>query len=590
MAGILDQLRPLWQQLEQQRGLPLGYLDRTAKVESSYNPNARNPNSSAGGMFQFIDDTARAKGLTNKFDPFAASEAAASLAADNAAYLRKNGIEPTAGNLYLAHQQGPKGAVKLLQAGDAPASSVVGGAEAGLNGGGGLSSNAMADKWRSKFADLDGTATPPTQGSTDMAGAADLPAPGASPAIGQTESAFAPPSGTPNWGQADQEQLMMALALIQNAIPNGQVAKGVGEITMPFMNMRSKREDRQYQRGRDAKSDAQWQKSFEATQGNRTQDNARADAGLDLQREAAKRAWQAEDRANAKPLIQEFKDDAGNSVYKQFDMGSRQWVPLSAGAPSAVTPGEPIASPTPPTAGSPAMDGGPTLSARGIPAAGPAPALPPPPPGVNRQTWYQEQTKRLAAEAGGPKGDDISGLRKEVRDLPSYKNVAQAAPVYRSMADAVTRDDRASDVNLIYGMAKIMDPGSVVRESEMTVAQAIATLPQQLAQAVKSQIESTGRLSSDVRDGIMREAYSRMNAYNQMYGQDAEQFKGIAERRKMDVNDILPNFGEFKPWERPKGATPGATPGGSTGDGRQTKVINGKTYVKEKNSSSWFEE
>lgn len=54
-------------------------------------------------------------------------------------------------------------------------------------------------------------------------------------------------------------------------------------------------------------------------------------------------------------------------------------------------------------------------------------------------------------------------LRQEIQGLPSYKNLAQAAPVYQSMVDAAGRDNRASDVNLIYGMAKIMDPGSVER-------------------------------------------------------------------------------------------------------------------------------
>lgn len=138
--------------LEQQYGLPQGYLQRTAQIESGGNPNAQNPNSSAGGMFQFIDSTAKQYGLENKFDPMASADAAARLARDNLGYLKQAlGREPSAGELYLAHQQGAGGAAKLLAAGNAPAASVVGGDAARLNGGNGMSAADFAGKWTGKF-------------------------------------------------------------------------------------------------------------------------------------------------------------------------------------------------------------------------------------------------------------------------------------------------------------------------------------------------------------------------------------------------------------------------------------------------------
>lgn len=138
--------------LEAKYGLPAGYLERTAMIESGGDPNAQNPNSSAGGMFQFIDSTAKQYGLTDKTDPFASADAAARFAADNRAYLAKAlGREPTAGELYLAHQQGAGGAAKLLAAGNAPAASVVGADAAGLNGGAGMTAADFAGKWTGKF-------------------------------------------------------------------------------------------------------------------------------------------------------------------------------------------------------------------------------------------------------------------------------------------------------------------------------------------------------------------------------------------------------------------------------------------------------
>ena len=95
-------------------GVDPGALLKIAELESSFNPQARNTSSSAGGLFQFIDSTAADYGLADRFDPSQAADAAARLAKDNAASLRKVlGRDPTAGELYLAHQQGAGGAAKL---------------------------------------------------------------------------------------------------------------------------------------------------------------------------------------------------------------------------------------------------------------------------------------------------------------------------------------------------------------------------------------------------------------------------------------------------------------------------------------------
>jgi hypothetical protein len=139
--------------LEGEYGIPNGYLGRTAQIESGGNPNAQNPNSSAGGLFQFIDSTASQYGLTNRTDPVAASAAAARLAADNAAQLRSAlGREPTAGELYLAHQQGSGGAVKLLSNPNARAADLVGAEAVRLNGGDpNMTAQQFANLWISKF-------------------------------------------------------------------------------------------------------------------------------------------------------------------------------------------------------------------------------------------------------------------------------------------------------------------------------------------------------------------------------------------------------------------------------------------------------
>jgi hypothetical protein len=161
-------LLPRFAQAEAQYGLPKNFLAQTARIESNFNPAAANPNSSARGLFQFVKGTAKDYGLTNPLDPIASTDAAARLAADNKATLtRALGREPTAGELYLAHQQGGGGASKLLANPNARAVDIVGLDAVRLNGGNpNMTAAEFARRWTSKLA----------------ANEADMPAPGAMPA------------------------------------------------------------------------------------------------------------------------------------------------------------------------------------------------------------------------------------------------------------------------------------------------------------------------------------------------------------------------------------------------------------------------
>jgi len=127
-------------------------LSVIAQLESGGNPAAQNPNSSAGGLFQFIDSTAQQYGLTDKFDPYASADAGARLARDNAASLRRAiGREPTVGELYLAHQQGAGGASKLLANPNQRAVDIVGRDAVILNGGNeNMSAQEFANLWINK--------------------------------------------------------------------------------------------------------------------------------------------------------------------------------------------------------------------------------------------------------------------------------------------------------------------------------------------------------------------------------------------------------------------------------------------------------
>ena len=136
----------------QATGVDFDYLVKTAYRESSFRPGLSADTSSATGLFQFIEQTwlatvksdgakfglsseanAIQKGSDGKFtvadperrqqildlrkDPVLSANLAGVLTQKNQAYLQQaTGLEPTAGELYIAHFLGAKGAADLISA------------------------------------------------------------------------------------------------------------------------------------------------------------------------------------------------------------------------------------------------------------------------------------------------------------------------------------------------------------------------------------------------------------------------------------------------------------------------------------------
>jgi hypothetical protein len=182
--------------------------------------------------------------------------------------------------------------------------------------------------------------------------------------------------------------------------------------------------------------------------------------------------------------------------------------------------------------------------------------LPPVPAGVDPKVWREGQSKASLANNLPATFDDTSKLRSEFTQLPAYKNMAQAAPVYQSMREAAGRDTKAADLNIVYGLGKIMDPGSVVREGEIAMANNAQGWQEKL-NGIIGQINSKGGLTPEGRQALMAEAHSRISSYKQQFDLDAGRYKGITERNRIRTEDVIPDFGTFEPWTAPKAAPAG---------------------------------
>lgn len=175
------------------------YFKKLAQVESGGNPNAVSP-TGAQGMFQFIPSTWKQYGGgADVRDPRAQFVAVQKLTADNRSALASAlGREPTAGELYLAHQQGAGGAIKLLSNPNATPAELGLARNVAVNGG---NPNAPAgqfvQKWVSKFDGVGSPlafARPAAPAASEDDGEEDKPAANSQMAQGTPPAASAAPA------------------------------------------------------------------------------------------------------------------------------------------------------------------------------------------------------------------------------------------------------------------------------------------------------------------------------------------------------------------------------------------------------------
>lgn len=184
-----------------------------------------------------------------------------------------------------------------------------------------------------------------------------------------------------------------------------------------------------------------------------------------------------------------------------------------------------------------------------VPGAGGAPGVIQPLPGgtnFRQQNQDYERTEKM---------------RNHFDMLPEVKTYKEAVPVYQAAKEAAGRDNKASDLNLVYAVAKLMDPGSVVRESESAMVVASGS-PAERFQGVWNSIIGGGKLTPELRKELMTEIESRMNAYRSAYDNQRQQYGKFAELAGVNPSHV---FADPLEMGKPFGA------GSATGGGQIPK-------------------
>lgn len=126
------------------------------------------------------------------------------------------------------------------------------------------------------------------------------------------------------------------------------------------------------------------------------------------------------------------------------------------------------------------------------------------------------------------------------------QNVQEA---YRRIQNAP--NTAAGDMSLIYGINKIMDPGSTVREGEFANAQATTSAMGQL-QGLYRRVMTGQRLTPEQRQDFLKTAAQLQSAQRTQQDQLDDQFRGLSGRYGINSDEVVlkifedPETGEQK--------------------------------------------
>jgi hypothetical protein len=158
-----------------------------------------------------------------------------------------------------------------------------------------------------------------------------------------------------------------------------------------------------------------------------------------------------------------------------------------------------------------------------------------------------QKTAQSGAMNLGQKGlDNTLKLRSDFRSEPVYKDFQAIDGAYRQINKSLDAGTAAGDLAASTKLMKLLDPTSVVRESELAMAmQATGKLDQLYNYANKI---ATGQFLSPKQKGEFRTLATEFyNSAGEQYNLKRGEYAGIAERNQINVPDVVGAEVKLKP-------------------------------------------
>jgi hypothetical protein len=164
----------------------------------------------------------------------------------------------------------------------------------------------------------------------------------------------------------------------------------------------------------------------------------------------------------------------------------------------------------------------------------------------------------------------IKGVRSDFEAAPAYKNFATITPAYRNIGAAFKSGSAAGDMAALYAFVKLLDPTSVVRESEFATAAASGSWGDQVKNAVEK-VVSGQRLTPEQRADFLKQANGLYENSRNLYKKHQGNYTGIARRLYLDPANVVTDLEDEEP------AAPTAPPAPQQGQRLDMGAVQGRS-------------
>jgi hypothetical protein len=166
------------------------------------------------------------------------------------------------------------------------------------------------------------------------------------------------------------------------------------------------------------------------------------------------------------------------------------------------------------------------------------------------------QTKSTA-DAAGAKGrfDMTEGLRKELMGNQVTKETQDLASAHAKLQPSFANPSAAGDLGIVFGIMKMYDPGSSVKEGEQATAANAAGVPATIRNSWNAMLTGQ-RLSPEIRADFAQQADDLYGAQIGRYDALAGQYGGLADRFGVSRDDVALDLGFKRPAKRTRPGAP----------------------------------
>jgi hypothetical protein len=185
-----------------------------------------------------------------------------------------------------------------------------------------------------------------------------------------------------------------------------------------------------------------------------------------------------------------------------------------------------------------------------------------------------------AKQRGNDKGESRDmqtekGLRNELQSNPATKNMITVSESFKKIQSAAASASAAGDLSLVYGIAKLQDPDSAVKEGEYATVEAARGVDPTL-KAFIAKFKTGQRLTPEQRADFLNQARKIYAAQKSQYQQVEDQFGELADRYGVRKDRVLIG-GYFR--ENPDSKTLSSAPAPAAVPPRVGDVVNGYEYI-----------